>query len=380
MPGVLLNEVNYSGCGASETISRYKTVESPYDRWLRFDPTNKKGLIIKAGTSIKKSNGTYITYTEDTQIDFANSISTVGTDYFVNLADNGTITTNTSKLNTGITIGRFHTLCVSVGSNVTMIAPAPPSSGYTTNTDYLIKSYIQEKDPDFYAFYNKKVKSVTTQAQYDVVTIDHPLSGFEAGDILPESVFCLNWYPKCLYEDAMVYDRDTHKAIDIYLQSGTGHNTRSKYNQTHTVSRQPYNHAEDFRMVGKECLSDNEFTSAALGSNEKTSIYGTADATTVGGHKDTNNRRMISAIGCEEMCGYLWQWLRDIGPVGGTAWVTTDQNASFGQEYGDPYVVLAGGGWSNGSSCGSRARDSSNRRSSVYGGCGSRGSSRILTN
>ena len=89
---------------------------------------------------------------------------------------------------------------------------------------------------------------------------------------------------------------------------------------------------------------------------------------------------MISAIGCEEMCGYLWQWLRNVSSVGGSGWVTTDQNASFGQEYGDPYVLRAGGDWNNGASCGSRSRDSSSRRSSVLGYCGGRGSGKILTN
>jgi hypothetical protein len=177
----------------------------------------------------------------------------------------------------------------------------------------------------------------------------------------------------------MVYDKDINKVIDIYLQSGTGHNTRSKYNQTHTVSRQPYNHAEDMRMVGKRLLYDNEFTSATLGSNEKTNIAGATDAGTVGGHKDTNNRRMISAIGCEEMCGYLWQWLQETSSVGGGGWVTTDQNASFGQEYGDPCVLAAGGGWDSGASCGSRSRASDSHRSNVYGYCGGRGSGRILT-
>ena len=39
------------------------------DRWLRFDPENKRGLVILAGTQIKKANGSMIAYDEDTQID-----------------------------------------------------------------------------------------------------------------------------------------------------------------------------------------------------------------------------------------------------------------------------------------------------------------------
>jgi hypothetical protein len=353
----LISQIDTSGSGSSGTSEKVPG-NALIDRWLRFDPENKRGVIIKAGTNIKLPNGSIKSYIIDTHIDLTSYITQGGADYYLYIDNNGDISAYTDYQSTGNKIGRLHTLCVDVGVNVTMTAPAPASSGYTTNTDYLIKSYRQEKDPDFYAFYNKKVKTVTRQSQYDVVTIDHPLSGFQAGDILPESVFCLNWYPDTLFEDGMVYDKDINKVIDIYLQSGTGHNTRSKYNQTHTVSRQPYNHAEDMRMVGKRLLYDNEFTSAALGSNEKTSIAGAADAGTVGGHKDANNRRMISAIGCEEMCGYLWQWLQETSSVGGSGFVTTDQNASFGQEYGNPYVLCAGGSWANANRafCGSRSR------------------------
>ena len=373
----LISQIDFSG---SDSDSSGKVPGNPLiDRWLRFDPENKRGVIIKAGTNIKLPDGTIKSYLVDTHIDLSSDITLGGKDYYLYINNFGEISAYDSYQTGMNKIGRLHTLCVDVGANVTMTAPAPASSGYTTNTDYLIKSYRQEKDPDFYAFYNKKVKSVTTQSQYDVVTVEHPLSGFQAGDILPESVFCLNWYPDTLFEDGMVYDKDTDKVIDIYLQSGTGNNTRSKYNHTHTVSRQPYNHAEDMRMVGKRLLYDNEFTSAAFGSNEKTSISGAADAGTVGGHKDTNNRRMISAIGCEEMCGYLWQWLQEVSSVGGNGWVTTDQNASFGQEYGDPYVLGAGGDWVSGASCGSRSRASSYRRSGVDGDGGGRGSGRILT-
>ena len=346
-------------------------VRSVVDRWLRFDPTEKQGLVIKAGTQIKKSNGEYESYLNDTQATFSGL--TAGKDYFVNLADDGTITANLTKLGTGVTIGRFHTLCVAAGT-MNMIAP---SSGIAVSGDFMVKSYREDEDPDFYAFYKKKVISVTTQTQYDVVTVEHPLSGFGAGDILPESVWCLTWHPECLNEDAMVYDRDTGKAIDVYLQSGKGLSTMSRYNVAHTVSRSPWNHQEDMRQVGKRLLRDFEFTSAAIGSNEKTNIYGSADASTVGGHKDTANRRMISAIGCEEMCGYLYQWLDEIAPAGGSAWADDDGHGSFGQEYGAPYVLLAGGNWVNAAYCGSRCRNSANVRSHVNSSIGGRGASRV---
>ena len=347
------------------------SVRSVISRWLRFNPLDKTGVIIKAGTEIKKANGEYEAYDSDTAVAFGSL--TGGKDYFINLADDGTITANLTKLGTGVMIGRFHTLCVGAGT-MNMIAP---SSGMGVNADFMVKSYREDEDPDFYEFYKKKITAVTSQTYYDVVTVQHPLSGFAAGDILPESIWSLTWHPECLFEDAMVYDKDTDIAVDIYLQSGKGLNTRSTYNVAHTVSRQQWNHQEDMRQVGKRLLRDFEFTSAAIGSNEKTNIYGSADATNVGGHKDTANRRMISAIGCEEMAGYLWQWLDELAPTGGSAWANNDGHGSFGQQYGDPYALLAGGDWAPAAYCGSRSRGASHVRSFVATSLGGRGSSRV---
>ena len=260
----------------------------------------------------------------------------------------------------------------------TMIAPASPSSGLAVGGKYLVKSYDNGSDSDFYSFYNKTITAVSTGSMYDIITMPHPLSGFTAGDILPESVFCLSFRPECTVEDAMCYDKDTGLAVDVYLQSGTGFNTRSAYNKTHTVSREQGNHQQDYRMVGKRLLRDAEFTSAALGSNEKTAIQGAADKGTVGGHVDTAGRRMVSAIGIEEMCGYLWQWLDDfVGALQDNKWDARDGQNGFGQEYWVPYVLLAGGNWGSSSYCGSRCRASNYVRSAVDAHIGGRGSSRV---
>ena len=344
------------------------------NRWLRFDPTNKKGLIIKKGATIPLKTGGYYIFTQDTAVDLTESSLVGGKDYLVYLSNNGVVSVSLTEQSTGTKIGRFHTLCADVGT-INMTAP---SSGLAVGNYYMVKPYKEDEDPDFYAFYRKEISAVTSQTYYDVVTVPHPLSGFTAGDILPESVFCLGFHPEALFDDAMVYDKTTDRAVDVYLQSGKGISTRSAYNETHTVSRQQNNHQSDMLLVGKRLLYDNEFASAALGSNERTAITGAADKTTVGGHVDTASRRMISAIGCEEMCGYLWQWLEDVAPAGGSGFSSTDGHGSFGQEYGDPYVLLAGGYWSNSSSCGSRCRLSNSRRSSVNGYSGGRGSSRIL--
>jgi hypothetical protein len=175
----------------------------------------------------------------------------------------------------------------------------------------------------------------------------------------------------------MVYDGDTDKAIDIYLQSGKGQDTATVYGVTHTVSRPEQNHEDDMRQVGKMLLTDEEFSSAALGGNEKTNIVGTADKTTVGGHSDTANRRMTSFIGCEEMAGYLWQWLREYSTNGGSSWGNFDGQGALGQAYGTTYALLAGGLWNCSASCGSRCRNCASARSDAAAHIGGRGCSRI---
>ena len=351
-------------------------------RWLRFSASSKTSLVIKAGTMILVGTHVYEAATDQT---YSMGTLTAGKDYFVYLnysSGSWSVTCSTTKsadTSTSRCIGRFHTLCASVGSGTTMIAPASPGSGLSAGGTFLVKSYRQDSDPDFYALYNKTISSVSSGTYYDIVTCAHPLAGFSAGDILPESVWCLTFKPNTKYEDAMCYDKDTDIAIDVYLQSGTGLNTKSVYNATHTVSRQQWNHQGDMLQVGKKLLRDYEFTSAALGSNERTNITGSSDKGTVGGHSDTEGRRMISAIGCEEMCGYLWQWLDEVnGKPDENSWTTTDGQGAFGQEYWQPRAVLAGGFWGDGALCGSRCRYADFSRAGVSANVCGRGSSRVV--
>ena len=273
-------------------------------------------------------------------------------------------------------IAQFHTLCADAGSSLTAQVPAA-SGSVSTGSNYLTKDYYEDDD-GFYDFYNKKVKSVTSQSRYDVLTVEHPLAGFIAGDILPESIFCLTFSPHS-NAAGMVYDVNTDVAADIYLQSGTGRNTRSAYNGTTTRSRQPINHQDDLLQVRKRLPTDTEFLSFALGSNEKTNIEGSTETNVVkaGGHKDTNGRRMISLIGCEECCGAVYQWLEVFGPTGGSGWATYDEHASFGQTYGTPYQLPAGGTWYSGAACGSRCRTAHPTRSNTASNCGARGVSHV---
>lgn len=385
-------------------LDTYGGVLSPTPRWLRFDPESKKSLVIKAQTIIKVGTRVYKAESDES-FDLTTYLNAVGKDYFVYLnwaevdgADSWSLSASLTKSADTATsryIGRLHTLCAAVPAGTSMTAPAAPSSGIVIGDDFLVKPYT-DKDADFKEFYTQTVSAITTGTYYDVVTCGHPLAGFGAGDILPESVFCLTFKPDTLFEDAMVYEPTLGVAIDVYLQSGKGNGTRSLFGASTTRTRPQISHEADMLAVGKRLLSDEEFQAAALGSNEKTSIQGTVEASiqTAGGHVDTASRRMTSAIGCEDCCGGVWQWLRDVSAlgtgtaytnisgqgeyVGNTGWITIDGQDDFGQMYNCSTVLVAGGAWYNRSNCGSRARDTSCARSGASAHYGGRGSSRVI--
>ena len=113
--------------------------------------------------------------------------------------------------------------------------------------------------------------------------------------------------------------------------------------------------------------------SAACGNKNQS----TDSVQSVQSHVDTAGRRIVSFSGGEDMTGTIWQWLREYGPVGGSGFSTYDGVANFGQSYGVPYQLLAGGDWNNGSSCGSRCRSAHISRSTTAAAGGGRGSSRM---
>ena len=119
--------------------------------------------------------------------------------------------------------------------------------------------------------------------------------------------------------------------------------------------------AECAGQINKELISRDEFIVVAKGSNERTNIHGSADAGTTGGHVDTANRRMISNIGLEDCCGFIWQWCKQSGGANGSSgWNSSvynsavDGSASCGSAYGNYYRALVGGSWYDSSYCGSR--------------------------
>lgn len=194
----------------------------------------------------------------------------------------------------------------------------------------------------------------------------HPLSGFSAGDILPASVWCLNHRP---YSEpaGMVYCEALDFWVDIYLQSGTGEATASVFGGTITHTRCQPDHTEDMFSVRKKLLSDEEFSASAAASNQQTAISGAAAPSTTGGHTDTAGRRMISAIGCEDCCGVLGQFLSGISAAGGSGWNN--------ETYGTAYVLVAGGNYANGQNSGPTSRICNSSRNDTAATVSARGMS-----
>ena len=207
----------------------------------------------------------------------------------------------------------------------------------------------------------------------------HPARGFSAGDIIPNSVWCLAHRP-ISDPSGMVYVDKIDKWVDIYLYSGTLTGSASVYGATITVNRIYIMMQWDMHLVNKELPSDRDFMVFAEGSNQCTAIKGSAqpNPNTAGGHLDTAGKRMISGYFVEECCGRVWQILDEFGPTGGSSFASYGDGDARGKSYGMPYQLGAGGDWYYSSSCGSRSRLASGTRSYAYASHGCRGVSRPL--
>lgn len=217
----------------------------------------------------------------------------------------------------------------------------------------------------------------------DVGTISgHTLSGYVAGDILPASVWDLIHRPRCSPE-AMVYCDKVDFWVDIYLNSWDGNKLVSVYkgvtaDGTSTKKFHGELFVDELAKLNKRLPPRRVFQAIMKGSNERTNVKGSTDVNTTGGNVDTAGRRMISNYGCEDGCGFLWQWSDELGFAGGSEWTDSVYNSSvdserIGQTYGTLYRALLGGRWDHGGSCGSRSVDCDISSARVYAYCGGRG-------
>ena len=307
-------EVEITGEGPNQIINfkipRGNAGESASGLFLEFK--NAGSLLLKSGTALSVGDVEY-SATADVELDVAD------------LLDTGTIQA-----------GKDY--CVYITTDQTFVVSL--NSTFPSGT-------LSDGSTAFSAENTRKIGGFHTLCA-DAGEIDgHPLSGFSAGDILPASVWCLNHRPYC--EPAgMVYCSALDFWVDIYLQSGTGEATASVFGGTITHTRCQPDHIDDMLSVRKKLLSDEEFSASAAASNQQTAISGAAAPATTGGNTDTAGRRMISAIGCEDCCGGLGQFLADISAAGKNGW--------NGETYGTAYVLVAGGNYANGQNSGPTSR------------------------
>lgn len=218
------------------------------------------------------------------------------------------------------------------------------------------------------------------------VVAEHSLSGYLAGDIIPTAIWDLKHRP-ITDPEGMTYDPYADMWVDIYLNSIANDMLVSKYlgiiaDGTSTEAFHWYKAADWLTVVKKRLPFQHEFVSAAMGSNQGTNIFGSTDPNTTGGHKDTANRRMVSNIGCEDMCGAMWQWGLETGAgTGGSTYA----NAYDANDYGvggqaaySPSRAIFGGAWTSGVACGSRSSYWTNQPLTLQTSFGIRGWSPTL--
>jgi hypothetical protein len=172
----------------------------------------------------------------------------------------------------------------------------------------------------------------------------HPLSGYVAGDILTQSVWCLNHDAMTAYSmDGMVYCEIADAWIDIYSMGVDG---TSQYGNYTANTLQHFVYTEMGRVLGKQLFSPDEYFYASQGSNQQTIVKGSAKPNpfTTGGREDNADRRMLSAIGCEEMCGLICENTRDYSAFGGNSF-TNNQTGGQGQIFGNVNALTTGTHW-----------------------------------
>ena len=293
--------------------------------------------------------------------------------------------------------------------------------------DYYIYAVIKNDDLSFLVSANSTVPTGYTAATSrkvggfhclcaDVGTISgHPLSGYVAGDILPTTVWDLKHRPVSSPE-GMAFVDGLNLWFDIYLAGWDGSKLISKFGASIVDggSASPKKmhgeaFAENYGLIKKRLCMRDEFMVAAKGSNECTSIEGSTDPGTTGGHVDTASRRTISNYGLEDCCGVLWQWTGDLqeympattticGPntdpnwngyyLDGYSWQDGDEysptynknvdSQKYGGSYGFLRRLLAGGRWDDGSHCGSRSVIGNDASASASWSFSARGVSRPL--
>ncbi|MBR1392123.1 MAG: hypothetical protein IJ567_11950 [Lachnospiraceae bacterium] len=218
--------------------------------------------------------------------------------------------------------------------------------------------------------------------------------------IVPRSVWTLGHRPKCSPEGMVYLGGDTW--VDIYLNSDDGaKGLKSAYGcapMTGTEGMNWYNFSERLAKSGKRMPNYSEFCAYAFGSpqgldNANTNAW---TATTNTGRDITGSViNAVSAVGCVDAVGRVWEWLNDLvtraehatsvthHPTEAWGWdeetplKTGEQNYDVGniyQYYANSLAALgAGGYWADGANAGARAVYCTGCPWNVSSGIGGRG-------
>lgn len=205
--------------------------------------------------------------------------------------------------------------------------------------------------------------------------------------IVPRSVWTLGHRPKCSPEGMVYLGGGTW--VDIYLNSDDGaQGLKSEYNcapMTGTEGMNWYTFTERLMKSGKRMPDYSEFCAYAFGSPQGLDGANTNawTATTNTGRGTTGSVvNAVSAVGCVDAVGRVWEWLNDLitraehatnaeyHPTAAWGWDKKSPLRDNATKYdvGNIYqyyayslaALIAGGGWSNGVRAGARAVGCSN--------------------
>ena len=218
--------------------------------------------------------------------------------------------------------------------------------------------------------------------------------------IVPRSVWTLGHRPKCSPEGMVYLGGGTW--VDIYLNSDDGaQGLKSEYNcapMTGTEGMNWYTFTERLMKSGKRMPDYNEFCAYAFGSPQGLDGANTNawTATTNTGRGTTGSVvNAVSAVGCVDAVGRVWEWLNDLITRAEHAknatyhaseawgWDLTSplKDAATKYDVGNIYqyyyaslaALIAGGNWRNGVYAGARAVYCSNYPWNVAASLGVRG-------
>ena len=218
--------------------------------------------------------------------------------------------------------------------------------------------------------------------------------------ILPRSVWTLGHRPKCSPEGMVYLGGGTW--VDIYLNSDDGaQGLKSEYNcapMTGTEGMNWYTFTERLMKSGKRMPDYSEFCAYAFGSPQGLDGANTNawTATTNTGRGTTGSVvNAVSAVGCVDAVGRVWEWLNDLitraehatntefHPTAAWGWDKKSPLRDNATKYdvGNIYqyyayslaALIAGGDWYDGVRAGARAVYCSNYPWNVYTDLGVRG-------